>query len=127
MECGWSQSQQCCEERPLQRGQTSTDMSRGNSSCKEDECKKDFSTFDGRTTGCAEAVTKKTARKKHRLYRCPHWRKVRNQILEHFGKWEQQRKTSNDDCKWHKGITSHPLSRSNWKKKPLVGPQVGIG
>ena len=63
MECGWSQSQQCCEERPLQRGQTSTDMSRGNSSCKEDECKKDFSTFDGRTTGCAEAVTKKTARK----------------------------------------------------------------
>ena len=44
----------------------------------------------GQTKRSVRAGTrKKVHRKKHRLYHCPSWRKVRNQILEETGKWEQ--------------------------------------
>ena len=36
---------------------------------------------------------------KHRLYHCPSWKDVRNQIPEDVGKWEQRAKTSKNDWK----------------------------
>ena len=43
---------------------------------------------------------KEEGTEKHRLYHCPSWRELRNQIQEGFGKWEQRAKTSKEDWKW---------------------------
>ena len=41
---------------------------------------------------------------------CPSRREeVRNQIPEGLDKWEQRAKTSKEDWKWQRGITSNPL------------------
>ena len=41
---------------------------------------------------------------------------VRHQIPEGLETWAQRAKTLKDDWKWQRGITSCPLSGSNWRK-----------
>ena len=45
------------------------------------------------------------------LRHCPIWRKLRGQILVGARKWEQKRKTSNEDWKCQRGITSNSHSK----------------
>ena len=49
--------------------------------------------------GCCKEGTEK-----HRLYHCPSWREVRNQIPEDLEKWEQRAKTSKKDWRWQRGV-----------------------
>ena len=65
-------------------------------------------------------VIHRVKKKKHRLYHCLSWRDVRNQITDGLGKWEQKAKTSKEDWKWQKRMTSHPLSGSNWRRSHLT-------
>ena len=54
---------------------------------------------------------KEEGTEKHRLYHCPCWRAVRNQIPEKLGKREQRANTSKKDWRWQRGITSYLLSQ----------------
>lgn len=52
----------------------------------------------------------------HRLYHCPEWKEVRNQMPDDPMKWEQQAVTSNEEWTWQKrtvaayGREAMPLS-----------------
>ena len=63
---------------------------------------------DKKCRGC----NKEEGTEKRRLYQCPSWREVRNQIPEEMGK----RETSKEQRKWQRGITSHPLNGKNWTR-----------
>ena len=47
----------------------------------------------------------------------PCWKEVRNQIPEGLWKWEQRAKTSKEDWKGQRGITSQPLSDRQLEEK----------
>ena len=100
----------CCEGRSTSRGQTSTAMWVQKRMCDigwsdEEKCR-----------GC----DKEEGREKHRLYLCPAWREVRNQIRERLGKWEQRAISSEEDWTRQRGITSYPLGASKWRNSHLA-------
>ena len=57
---------------------------------------------------------------KHRLFHCPSWRDVTNQIPERLRKWEQRPTTPKEDWTWQRGIAAHHLSADQWKKSQLT-------
>ena len=66
-----------------------------------------------------QGCSKEEGTEKHRLYHCPCWKEIRSQMPEKFRKWEQRARTSENDWKLHRGITTHPLSGSQWIKSHL--------
>ena len=83
------------------------------------EYRKDYTTLVGLTKRIVEAVTKKKARRKHRLYHCPSWKEVRNQIPEGLVKWKQTAKTKKN-WKWRRCIPPHPLSERHRRNRHLT-------
>ena len=62
-EYDWSRPWPCCEGESRKYGRTEAAVWRGNWSCKEAVCRKDFSILVGRTKTSAKDVTKKKARR----------------------------------------------------------------
>ena len=81
--------------------------------------KRDCSTLIGRTPVKVKPARKRKETEKHRLYHCPEWYEVRQEIPEVFRKLEQKARTSKKEWKWQRGIVEHPLSRSQWKRGPV--------
>ena len=74
-----------------------------------------------------QGFNKEEGSEKQRLYHCPCWKEVRNQIpAARMEKWEQQTKTSMQDWKWQRDITSYPVSESKWKEKPSDSAEVEV-
>ena len=51
--------------------------------------------------------------------------KSENQIPEGLGKWKQRAKTSKEDWKWQRGITSHTLSEVKLGGKTVCQSEGG--
>ena len=63
---------------------------------------------------------KEEGTEKNGLYLCPSCTEVANQIPAELEKREKRAKISNDNWKWQRGITAHPLREGNWRKSHLT-------
>ena len=101
-------------------------MSRGSWFWKEAGCRQDSSILDGRTKANAEDAAKKRERKGTGYIIPQAGTNVRRRIPEAFRKWEHKARTSKKECKCQRGIVTHPLSESQWKKGPFQCKEVGV-
>ena len=111
---GLTLSKQGCDRKFRKDGQTSTVMFRRMLWWKEDGYKKSCMILAGQMKTKCQGCNKEEGTEKHRLYQCPCWKEVRGQVTEELEKCEQRARTSKKDRRWQRGITTHPLSESQW-------------
>ena len=61
-------------------------------------CRKDCATLSHEKK--CRGFNKEEGTEKHRLYHCPSWRWVRNQVPQVLESWEQRARTSQEDWRW---------------------------